>query len=113
MYWDCRLDQSARLAVPPDVPELAIYVVSGEAEIDSEPLTAGSMAILSTGVTAEVVARRDSRLMVLGGAAVGPREIWWNFVAPDSSRIEQAKLDWVDGRFGSIEGDDEFIPLPD
>jgi hypothetical protein len=28
-------------------------------------------------------------------------------------RIEQAKQDWLDGRFGAIPGETEFIPLPD
>jgi len=28
-------------------------------------------------------------------------------------RIEQAKQDWLQGRFGTVPGDDEFIPLPD
>jgi hypothetical protein len=37
-----------------------------------------------------------------------------SFVASSKERIEQAKLDWLSGKFGKIPGDDkEFIPLPD
>ena len=44
---------------------------------------------------------------------VGHRHIWWNFVASSRDRIEQAKADWRAQKFGSVPGDDEFIPLPE
>ena len=34
-------------------------------------------------------------------------------VFSDRDRIEQAKRDWVSGRFVQVSGDDEFIPLPE
>jgi redox-sensitive bicupin YhaK (pirin superfamily) len=50
----------------------------------------------------------------LGGEPMdGPRYIWWNFVATRRDRIEQAKADWRAGRFLSVPGETEFIPLPD
>jgi hypothetical protein len=39
--------------------------------------------------------------------------MWWNFVSSSRERIEQAKADWREGRFGKVPGDDEFIPLPE
>ena len=45
--------------------------------------------------------------------AVGERHVWWNFVSSSRERIEKAKDDWREGRFGKVPGDDEFIPLPD
>jgi redox-sensitive bicupin YhaK (pirin superfamily) len=71
------------------------------------------MAIAHRGAGIDVAAASDSRLMILGGAPVGHREIWWNFVAPTFERIERASRDWKDGRFAMIDGDDEYIPLPD
>jgi len=59
------------------------------------------------------VATADTRLMLIGGEPVGGRTIWWNFVSSSKQRIEQAKRDWREGRFERIEGDDEFIPLPE
>ncbi|HEY1138594.1 MAG TPA: pirin-like C-terminal cupin domain-containing protein, partial [Lysobacter sp.] len=54
------------------------------------------------------------KAMLLGGEPLdGPRHLWWNFVSSSKERIEQAKQDWVDGRFGHVPGDDEFIPLPE
>jgi redox-sensitive bicupin YhaK (pirin superfamily) len=57
--------------------------------------------------------------MLLGGAPVGSRTINWNFVASTRERIAQARDDWSDygnvaarGRFGTVPGETEFIPLP-
>ena len=54
------------------------------------------------------------RVMLLGGEAFATRRhAWWNFVSSSRDRIEQAKDDWRDGRFGKVPGDeDEFIPIP-
>jgi redox-sensitive bicupin YhaK (pirin superfamily) len=72
------------------------------------------MIVLDEGATAEIRARADSRLLLLGGAPLdGPRHIWWNFVASSRERIERAKMDWKEQRFASVPGETEFIPLPD
>ena len=62
-----------------------------------------------------VEADEPSRLMLLGGAPLdGDRHIWWNFVSSSKERIERAKDDWRNGRFGKVPGDEkEFIPLPE
>jgi hypothetical protein len=43
---------------------------------------------------------------------MGKRHIWWNFVSTSRERMERAKKDWREGRFGKIPGETEFIPLP-
>jgi redox-sensitive bicupin YhaK (pirin superfamily) len=51
--------------------------------------------------------------MLLGGEPMdGERTQWWNFVASSPERIEQAKEDWLAGRFPKVPGETEFIPLP-
>ena len=57
-------------------------------------------------------AETEARVIVIGGASVGPRHIWWNFVSSSEARIERAKRDWVEMRMGTVPGDDELIPLP-
>ena len=55
-----------------------------------------------------------ARLMLLGGANIGQRFIWWNLVSSRQERIEQAKADWKSGRMALPQDDHgEFIPLPD
>ena len=43
--------------------------------------------------------------MTFGGAPVGRRYIWWNFVSSSQDRIEAAKADWAAHRFGEIPTD--------
>jgi redox-sensitive bicupin YhaK (pirin superfamily) len=71
------------------------------------------MAIAAAGQTPQLIAEIDSRVMIIGGSALGERHIYWNFVSTTRERIEQAKNDWREKRFDSVPGDDEFIPLPD
>ena len=60
-----------------------------------------------------------ARLILLGGATLGPRYLWWNFVASSQERIEAAKeawrkADWGHGRFDLPPDDrDEFTPAPE
>jgi hypothetical protein len=58
---------------------------------------------------------QGARIAVLGGAALdGKRYVWWNFVSSRRERIQQAKDEWAQGRFGKVPGDEiEFIPLPE
>ncbi len=52
--------------------------------------------------------------MIGGEPLEGPRHIWWNFVSSSKERIEQAKEDWRNQRFGKVVNDaEEFIPLPE
>jgi redox-sensitive bicupin YhaK (pirin superfamily) len=112
LYLECRLPQGARLDLPDSYEEIGAYVVSGSIEIDGDSYTSGSLAVAENHTRVRLVATEDSRVMVLGGAPLGKRYIWWNFVAGSKQRIEQAKRDWQQGRFGNVPGDDEFIPLP-
>jgi len=72
------------------------------------------MAILKPGSMPVIKATSDTRVMLCGGKPMdGPRTVWWNFVASDNALLEQAKIDWKAGKFDSVPGDDEFIPLPE
>ncbi len=55
----------------------------------------------------------ESHAMVIGGAVLGKRHIWWNFVSSSKDAIAQAKLDWQQGRFDAVPGETEFRPLPE
>ena len=92
-----------------------MYLVEGEADLGGEPLGPAKLAILVPGQTPRLVARSACRAMLFGGAPLdGHRHIWWNFVSSSKDRIERAKQEWKDGKFGLVPGDDkEFIPLPE
>ncbi|MGE0611039.1 MAG: pirin family protein [Hyphomicrobiales bacterium] len=113
-YADAVLEQGAKLPLPADYEERAIYVASGEIDIAGDSFAGGQLLIFKPGDEITIAAKSPSRIMLLGGeAADGPRYIWWNFVSSSKERIEQAKQDWKQGRFTPVPGDDEFIPLPD
>lgn len=115
-YADVELDAGARVAIGPDFEERAVYVVSGRVEFlpDRVASESGNLLILKPG-TQIVVSAVDgpARLMLLGGEPFPEkRYIWWNFVSSSPDRIEQAKSDWKEGKFGQVVGETEFIPLP-
>lgn len=113
-YADVQAETGAALSLPPEYVERAVHVSEGAAEIAGERLEAGQMAVLSPGAEVAIQTQGTARLMLLGGAPLdGPRTIWWNFVSHSKDRIEQAKVDWKDGRFDKVPGESDFIPLPD
>jgi redox-sensitive bicupin YhaK (pirin superfamily) len=113
LYLEVELPRGARFVLPAGHAEVAAYVVSGVVQIDGHDHADGVMAVARPGATPALTAVADSRVMVIGGEPLGQRHIWWNFVSSSTERIERAKQDWRDGRIGKVEGDDEFIPLPE
>ncbi len=113
VYADIVLNAGAKLPVPAEIEERALYAVHGRIEIGGTVYDPGQLLILRPGDEVTVTALEDARIMLLGGAAMdGERHIWWNFVSSWRERIEQAMEDWREGRFASVPGDPEFIPLP-
>lgn len=71
------------------------------------------MAVLNKVPGLPISATSAVHFMVIGGEPLGPRELWWNFVATTAERIIQPKSDWREQRFGSVANDFESTPLPD
>jgi len=114
LYVSISLKAGTRLRIPAEHAERALYPVIGEASLDGEALPHERLAVLDGDGEPELLAVTDATLMLLGGEPLdGPRFMWWNFVSSTRERIEQAKDDWREGRFGKVPGDDEFIPLPE
>jgi redox-sensitive bicupin YhaK (pirin superfamily) len=118
-YADARFAPGGALHYSTDHEERALFVIDGEIQTGGdqgiEVHGPGAMLALEPGEEVTLYADGPARVMLLGGAALdGPRHIWWNFVSSSRDRIERAKQEWKDGKFGLIPGDDqEFIPLPE
>lgn len=120
-YAHARLEAGATLTVPVTYAERAAYVLCGEVECDGQRHAAGRMLVFHSGtgptmcaVKNETVGSEIATVMLLGGEALGPRHLWWNFVSSRAERIEQAKADWQSGAMALPPHDrDEFIPLPE
>ena len=114
IFAEARLAAGASLPLDAAHEERAIYVVSGEIDVQGDRFAAGRLLVFRPGDRITVKAATDTQLVILGGAAMdGPRYIWWNFVSSRKERIEQAKADWKAARFSMVPGDSEFIPLPE
>ena len=110
-HWE--LAAGATAGFPAEYPERAAYVSAGQVEVDGHSYHAGQMLVFAPGETVAIKAIEASTVMVLGGEPIGERHIWWNFVSSSQDRIEQAKADWLAGRFALPPHDhDEFSPLP-
>ena len=116
-YVDVQLAPQARLDVPAEYPEQAIYVVEGQLDLGRDGVFgAGQLLVLraKTAVTLRNNGTVTTRLMLLGGEPMdGSRYLVWNFVSSSIDRLEQAKEDWRRQRFAAVPGETEFIPLPD
>lgn len=108
------LDADAEAVIPADHAERALYLLEGEAQLDGRDVPARHLLVLDRGARARLRAKTPLKAMLFGGAPLdAPRHLWWNFVSSSKERIEQAKQDWREGRFGRVPGDDEHIPLPE
>lgn len=120
-YLAAEMNDGASIQLPTEYPERAFYVVEGSVEVDGETYDSGKMVVFAEGASTEIKATQSARLMLLGGAPLGERFIWWNFVASSKERLEQAKRDWAqsagagfqDSPFSVPPGETEFIPLPE
>jgi redox-sensitive bicupin YhaK (pirin superfamily) len=115
MYVDVVLKPEARLQIPAQHIERAVFVVSGEIEVEGQTGTFGAsqFVVFKPGAGIVLRARGGAHLMLVGGEPFAePRHIYWNFVSSSKDRIRQAKDDWRQGRFAEIAGETEFIPLP-
>jgi redox-sensitive bicupin YhaK (pirin superfamily) len=108
------LEADAELAIDDAHVERALYVLDGEAQLDGVDIPDKHLVLLDPGTRPVLRAKTPLKAMLLGGEPLdAPRHMWWNFVSSSKERIEQAKQDWLDGSFGQIPGETEFIPLPE
>lgn len=120
-YLGAEAEAGADIPLPDDHEERALYILDGAAEIDGERYESGRMIVFEPGAAPQIKTAKPSRLMLLGGASVGERFIWWNLVSSRKDRIEKAKADWKASAaqnfkgtiFSLPPGETEFIPLPE
>lgn len=119
-YLGVETHAGADVPLPDNYAERALYIVSGAVDIDGEEHQHGRMIIFDEGASPAIKTTEPSKLMLLGGAPIGKRFIWWNLVSSREDRIEKAKRDWLtsagngfkDSVFSLPPDETEFIPLP-
>jgi redox-sensitive bicupin YhaK (pirin superfamily) len=110
------LKSGASIIISADYEERAFYIVEGQIDLARDgSFGPNQLVVLKPGaeVTVSAGAASSARLMLVGGETMDkPRHLWWNFVSSSKDRIEQAKADWLAGKFSPVPGETEFIPLP-
>ncbi|MDO9217261.1 MAG: pirin family protein, partial [Lacisediminimonas sp.] len=119
-YVDLQLEPGARIAIPAEYGEQALYIVQGTLDLGRDGrFEAGQLLVTKPGAVLTLAAADGPaavplRVMLLGGEPMdGPRHLVWNFVSSSAERIEQAKDDWRNQRFDPVPDETEFIPLPE
>ena len=115
IYAEIALAPGGSIPIEAEADERAVMLVGGDASLDGQALKLYDLVVLRPGEAMTLRSENGARAMLLGGEAFASRRyVWWNFVSSDRERIEQAKADWREGRFGKVPGDEqEFIPLPE
>lgn len=119
-YLGAEAKPGATMPLPEDYGERAIYVLAGAIDVDGERYGRGNMIVFKPGAEPNIVALENTKLMQLGGSAIGERTIWWNLVSSRKDRIEKAKADWAASAEQNFNGtvftlppdETEHIPLP-
>ncbi len=120
LFVDYQLQAGAALPLPgvAEAAERALYVPEGGAllQLDDGPLqaiAAQQLVVLPAGARATLHAGdQPARVVLIGGAPLGQRHLWWNFVSSRRERIEQAAAAWERDELGQVPGETERIPLP-
>lgn len=114
IYAEILLGPAGSLPIDVCADERAVMQVSGEADIDGQPLGRYELTVLVPGQPMTLTSAQGGRVILLGGEAfASKRHVWWNFVSSRRERIHQAKVDWNAGNFPKVPGDEEeWIPIP-
>ncbi|MFY9509568.1 MAG: pirin family protein [Rubrivivax sp.] len=99
----------------PLAEERALYSVDNGFELDGVAVPPQTMVVLQPGEEPMISASGDARVVLIGGAPLGHRHMYWNFVSSRKERLQQAADEWAaqpGPNFPPVPGETEFIPLP-
>ncbi|TGK15267.1 pirin family protein [Leptospira fluminis] len=114
-YADFEIEPGAEVELPvPSSQEAAVYVARGSLDAEGRIVGVGEMAVYPLGGSIKFRAETATRAILLGGEPLPERKhLWWNFVSSSLDRIERAKKEWKEDRFGTVPGETDRIPLPE
>lgn len=93
--------------------EAALYVMSGEIEIDGCSFGPKQLIVSENADFGTVLFSENAQVFLFGGTPFEEeRFIDWNFVSHDKEKLKAAKLRWMNHEFPKIEGETSYIPYP-
>lgn len=94
--------------------EAALYVLQGEIEIEGQIFKRFDLVVFKQGSKIVFHSKSNCEYMFFGGQVLPEkRHMWWNFVSTSKDKIETAKKNWLENKFGKVINEDEYIPLPE
>lgn len=112
LYAELKLAAGASLRIPAELRERALYLIEGEARLEDHDLAQHSLAVLPEGEELLLSACGACHLVLFGGEPLGPRRVYWNFVASDAQMLERAKQKWASRDWPGVPGESERLELP-
>lgn len=93
--------------------ECGLYILEGSIETDGVTYQPKELLVAKNSQLCEFTINPGTTLYFFGGEPFAEeRFIYWNFVASDRNRIEQAKQKWQEQQFPPVPGETDFVPLP-
>ncbi len=107
------LEPGAGVDIYSDAGERAVYVIEGTVEVDGRAVTHGHRAVLDPEAGGVAAAAEGAHLLAFGGAPMGPRYLWWNYLHSSLDAIKSATAAWRAEDVPLPRGDTEsFTPAP-
>jgi redox-sensitive bicupin YhaK (pirin superfamily) len=91
------LQAGTTLQVPVDPAyELGVLVDHGGVTVDGDPVAAHELGFWEPGADSlEVVAREQTRLLLVGGAPFGEKIVmWWNYIGREHEEVVAYRAEW-------------------
>lgn len=93
--------------------EIGICVVDGYIEACGQRVEKGNMLVSKEEDVCSLVIGENSHLLLFGGKPFEEeRFIYWNFVASEKEKLEEAKQRWAERQFEMVPGETGYVPLP-
>lgn len=93
--------------------EIGVFLVEGQAQVNDQKLELDDLIVVTKTQNIKIEAQKGARLIFIGGTVFNePRYIWWNLVSSQKEKIHAAAKQWEEQSMGSIDGEPDYVPLP-
>lgn len=114
VYVDIEMKDNSNFSFNTNQNELGLYIVSGKVKFEDKEYSDNLMLVFKTGSEINIESIGDVRAVIVGGKAFPePRYLYWNFVSTSKEKLELAKEKWRKQNFPKIEGETEFVIMPE
>lgn len=94
--------------------EVAMYILEGSVTIEGHDFGSKQIIVAKNSELCTFAMSAGTTIYLFGGEPFPEeRYIYWNFVSSSKEKIERSKQLWREQKFPIIDGETEFVPLPE